>query len=186
MKKIFFISVFLIFTINIFSQITYDEYAKDGSRKIVTDYKIFELNLLKHAIGVGLVDVIGVNESDNFFLQIYVRGKKKNVVTDYEKGRKLLIKMDDQTIMDLESESSTIIPWTGAAVAVLYPISEDNLNTLLNGTVIKMRIENDINYIDCEIDDNKFVKNLKKVYSTLIEARDSRKKSEDKGIYNDF
>ena len=124
-----------------FSQVFSDKIAEDGSRMIVTHTNLLGI-MEGPQIFYGLYDYITPEDVDNY--EIYLRlppSYKKSI----SKGRKLLLKFEDDTIMELESNefhSAQSIHHED----VRYNVKEEDLNKMLTVKVIRVRIENDINY----------------------------------------
>lgn len=62
-----------------------------------------------------------------------------------------------------------------------YLIKEDDIQRIINGKVVKIRIERNIDVIDKEIKKNKFSKRMKTAYESIQKAL-----SVDKNVYSGF
>lgn len=108
-----------------------------------------------------------------------------------DEGRKLLIKFDDNSIMEL-SNITRIGPadyeyrvtkyGTDYYVQPAYAITEKQIHELMTKKAVKVRIEHDIDQIDRELSDlNKLGKGITAAYESIKEAL-----GKSKNIYSDF
>ncbi len=97
-----------------------------------------------------------------------------------DKGRKLLIKLKNGEIIELENilqinaqdcvEVETIIGPNYWVIKPQYPLSQDAIQKLLSENVEKVRIETNTNYFDRNVSKLlKFNKHFAKLYNALVE-----------------
>lgn len=183
MKKYFIIFLLSLFSNSLYSQIIGDKFVdrieEDGSRLIVTKHKAVAGNF-KMFIEVGLVDIIEVNEQESYYLSIGVIGNHKKPVS---KGRKLLLKLKDESMIDLENYiKRDVKDYEGYKVILRYKVDEGIIQKIIDGGVIKIRVENDVDYKDCSVKKNAFSKTVKKAFDIIQEEK--MRKSPD--VYDGF
>ncbi len=185
MRRLLFIVSLLLFSTSMFSQIASDRFDKDGSRVILSKEKAVSFTF-KLAVSFRLMDIVSVNDADSYYIILNVIGNKKRE-TEYTKGRKLLIKLSDDSIIEL-SVYKTLEDedYVGCSARVTYSISEADIERMINNNVVKLRIENDFDYKDVDVKKNLFTKGLKKLYGAVKEERKIEKKSGEAGLYEGF
>lgn len=185
MRKILLVASLLLFSTNLFSQIASDRFDEDGSRVILSKVKGFSFTM-KLGVQIQLMDVVSVNDADSYFIIMNVIGNKKRE-TEYTKGRKLLIKLNDGSIIELAVyKTLEDDDYVGCAAHVTYSVSEADIERMITNEVVKLRIENDFDYKDVEVKKNLFTKVLKKLYEAVKEERKKEKKYGDAGLYEGF
>lgn len=184
MKKILTLLLILLSSSYVFSQVSVDRFDDDGSRIIISKRKPIMGNF-KIILTFNLVDIIEVNGENKFYLKLsIVRNKKEK---EYSKGRKLLIKLKDNSIIELINQDKVgIDDYDGFSVAVTYNIQENEIEKIIKSNVVKFRIEDDFNYTDVDIKHKFFVKGLRKAYESILEQKKIDKKPGDEGLYEGF
>lgn len=176
MKKIITILLLAItFISNSNAQINMDKMYEDGSRAILSNpYYLYRK--FSTAASCYLACIIGRNGNEQYFLTVTLNEGKKQI----DKGRKLLFKSKDGKIIKL-ANSKKIGPsdytynvtrsGTYYYVTPSYYASTENIESLLNADIIKVRIETDFGYIDRDIKSKKFKEKLGKMYNAVLEAK---------------
>lgn len=185
MRRFLFIAFLSLFSANVFSQIASDKFDKDGSRIIISKQRPASFTI-KRAVNFRLIDIVSVNNADSYYIILNIVGNKKREA-EYTKGRKLLIKLNDDSIIEL-SVFKTLEDddYQGYGAYVRYAVNEDEIERMIKNEVLKLRIENDFDYIDVNIKKNMFSKSLKTLYEAIKEQRKIEKKSGDEGLYEGF
>jgi hypothetical protein len=185
MRRLLFIASLLLFSISMFSQIASDRFDEDGSRVIISKDKAISFTM-KLSVSFRLMDIVSVNDADSYFIILNVIGNKKRE-TEYTKGRKLLIKLNDDSIIELTVyRTLEDKDYVGPTARVPYSVSEADIERMINNDVVKLRIENDFDYKDVEVKKNLFTKGMKKLYGAIKEERKIEKKSGNDGLYEGF
>lgn len=174
----------LLVSVSLFSQIRIDKVEEDGSRVIISD----ESNIY-----TGWTNAAAMSLSYMFTdgLEVYSitlclnEGKMQ-----FEKGRKLLLKFKDNTTMELvnrdhigpaDYEYRVTSVGTDYYTYPKYSVSVEDIQKIINGEVVKIRIENDIEFFDRDIKKNKFSKALKKAFDAI-----SSRKTVKNDVYEGF
>lgn len=163
MKRIFCVVVAAFVYICSYSQgIDDDIYNVDGSRLITTDQEEF---CGDHEIGMHYFFPVG---SVTPLKYIDFTIEDSGVM---EKGRMLLIKFDDNSVMELKnlSDKRSFNPFH-SGIQPSFIVSDEQLNKLCTKTVIKVRFEQHDGTLDYNIKKNKFSKILKKCRDVLDAA----------------
>ena len=166
----------LFISINIFSQIEIDKAELDGTRFIVSKRKsVYSLGRKGADVGLAYIRTSSGNEC--YQIDLYLDEGKIEI----DRGRILLIKLKDDTVIELKN-CSHIGPGDYKYEEIMfaphyytnpmYIVSLEDLKKIINGEVVKIRIENDIEFFDRNIQWNKFSKALKKAFDAI----ESRKK----------
>ncbi|MBR5728779.1 MAG: hypothetical protein IKX61_01025 [Prevotella sp.] len=185
MRKYLLIFSLFLFSTNGFSQVASDRFDEDGSRVIISKDKAVSFTM-KLGVTFRIMDVVSVNDADSYFLLFTYIGNKKRE-REYSKGRKLLIKLKDDSIIELTCYKTLgDDDYVGCGAHVTYSVSEADIQRMIDNDVIKLRIENDIDYKDVELKGNLFTKSMKKLYEAVKEERKIEKKSGDGGLYEGF
>lgn len=176
---------YLVLSIGVYAQITKDKVEPDGGRLISTGYT----NLYRHMVNAAAFNLsytLTADSIEGYFLTICLNEGKMQ----FGRGKKLLIKFADNSMMELEN-STEIGPadyeykvsqyGTNYFTYPQYDINVEQIKRIINGEVVKKRIENDIEYFDRDIKKNKFSKGLKE----LFEAIDARKQAKN-NVYEGF
>jgi len=123
-KNLLLIFIFGI-SINTFSQIDIDRFDKDGSRIIISKLKGIG-GSIKCLASFRLIDVIDVNDGNTFYLQLTLIGNKKD--KEYSKGRKLLLKLENDSIIELINQKTFgVDDYEGYAAHIRYLVEEDDI-----------------------------------------------------------
>lgn len=185
MKKLLFLAVCLFSTTIAFSQISADKVEEDGSRWIVTD----NTNLYtgwSHAAAFNLSYSLKVNGEETYEITLCLNEGKMQ----FERGRKLLIKFKDGSMMELKNnqkigpadyEYETSSFGTSYYTFPQYSITEEEIQKIIDGVAIKIRIENDVEFFDRDIKKNKFSKGMKTAYEAI-----KAKKGTKNDVYEGF
>lgn len=172
-------------------KIVMDKAESDGKRYISTEQQTIIYGkqnfwgvITETGIGMSL-SCVASNNDTTWGIQLCVHEK-----VQIDEGRKLLIKLSDNSIITLENIEQ-IGPldyetYIGANITVysvypLYYVSKNNLLTMLQIGVEKIRIETNIDYIDRMVKGKTMVDVLRAQYDNIQEAL-----SKTKDIYTDF
>lgn len=178
MKKFLIFTLGLLFSTNLFSQISVDKVEEDGSRYIMSSY----YNLYKgwdYAAGFRLSYVESPDDDSYYRITVSLNEGKMQ----FDLGRKLLLKFKDNSILELKNvdeigpadyEYDVTSSGTNYYTYPKYLITEEEIEKIINGEVIKIRIENNIEFFDREIKKNKFSKNLKIMYEAIKAKRETQ------------
>lgn len=186
MKKILVLLLILLSSSCVFSQVRVDKFDEDGSRLIISKRKLIKASL-KVGLTFRLTDYVEVNGADKYSLLLTIENHKKR---EYSKGRKLLIKMKDDSIIELINKKTVGVNdyHTGLSkfIDIDYSIQENDIEKIINGKIVKLRIENDFDYIDVEIKKDLFETGLKEAYDAIQERKKIDKKIGNEGLYEGF
>ena len=164
---------FLMSILNLNAQkLAVDKVESDGSRTIVSYAYPFYKDIMSGDYAEFNVGCIAHNENKSFYITFNICDKYRTV--NIEKGRKLLVKLENDSIIESYNEFSH-------STNSSYLLSEEQIKKILNGNVVKIRIERDVDVIDKEIRKNKFSKRVKEAYDNIIKALQTSK-----DIYSDF
>lgn len=182
--KHFIVALFLSIPCCVFAQISVDKVEENGNRIIITDYSSLYTgwtNAASFRLGY-----IHFEDVELYNLSLLLNEGKMQI----EEGRKLLLKFSDGSTMEL-SNSKQIGPadyeyrtskyGTTYLVCPSYKISEDEIKRIIEGEVVKIRIENNIEFFDRDIKKNKLSKGLKNAYNAI-----QKKKLTNNGLYDGF
>lgn len=186
MKKILFLFLLALYSINSLSQVTVNKVEQDGSRIILTEeFRIYDYKLTSCGFA-RLNCVIDSNGEENYFLGLTLN---EGIMT-FNKGRKLLLKFQDDSIMELENieeieltdnKLEQSLSHSFYLVYPEYPVTKEQIQNIINNEIVKIRIENNSEYFDRNIKKNKFSKGIKSAYEDIQE-----KKLTKKDIYEGF
>lgn len=177
------ITLFL-YNINSFSQISLDKFDVNKNR-IITSKEIFINTSSFLNVSYRLINIVDVNNNNTYYIQLCIIGNNKSKV--YSKGNKLLLKMKDGTIIELLNQKNVGLGnYEGLAARINYLLNREDIERLLNGKVIKMRIEDDSNYSDIKIKRNTFSKKFKKTYDAIQGINEYDNKPQTSKLYNGF
>ena len=103
---------------------------------------------------------------------------------DIEEGSRLLLKMENDSIMELRSmlHSFTI---DRSFTYTIYSVSEEQLQELMNNNVVKIRVETESGNKDSKVYGKMFSKTIAKDYK-LIEETLLKEVPKEKTFYDDF
>ena len=107
------------------------------------------------------------------------------------KGRKLLLKFKDESVMELENVreieliDNKLEHSRTTSYYLVYPqyvVTEEQLDKIMNNEVIKLRIENNVEFLDRTIKKNRFSQGIKKAYEDI----QNQLKSTNNSLYENF
>ena len=178
MKKFLLLAVCVISSTIAFAQIKADKVEEDGSRWIVTD----NTNLYKgwtNAAAFNLSYSLKVNGEESYEITLCLNEGKMQ----FEEGRKLLIKFKDGSMMELKNNKKigpadykyqTSSSGTSYFTFPHYSVTEEEIQKIIDGEAIKIRVENDIEFFDRDIKKNKFSKGLKNAYEAIKAKKETK------------
>ena len=178
MKKFLLLAVCVISSTIAFAQIKADKVEEDGSRWIVTD----NTNLYKgwtNAAAFNLSYSLKVNGEETYEITLCLNEGKMQ----FEEGRKLLIKFKDGSMMELKNNKKigpadykyqTSSSGTSYFTFPHYSVTEEEIQKIIDGEAIKIRVENDIEFFDRDIKKNKFSKGLKNAYEAIKAKKETK------------
>ena len=170
MKKIL-VLIFCLCTLFAVSAQQIDKQEEDGSRWIISNGE----NLYSTwSTGAGFDLRLNVfPNGDKFWRFCVTTNEGKGTI---EKGRVILIKFEDGSVMELKN-CNEIGPadyqyqvtkyGTNYYLNPQYPITEEELHKLLTDKVTKVRIEHDAGHFDREINSKKFNKRINTLYKQV-------------------
>ncbi len=173
MKKFFVLVILTSFSLLSFSQskgIFYDK-TDDGIRTIITDNE----NLYTK-FGEGCDFYLVYAYKDDIGLYNLVLSLRRTKTEQFDVGRKLLIKFDDGSTMELSNSNRigradyTYTVLSGGTLYYMkpcYQITQEQIETICSKNPIKIRIENNMEYYDRNIKSKKFSQGLKKQYDNI-------------------
>lgn len=182
MKKILIIAVCMIFSSVSYAQVSIDKLEKDGSRVIISKYHQLYTKLTT-AASFGLEYIEYPDGKSFYFLSLTLNEGQLTI----DEGRKLLIKFNDDSTMELENSKKIGIAdyeagYKGSKLfSPKYIITEEQIHKIIDSNVVKIRIETDTDFKDRNISNNTLSKNLKKFYEGIKKA-----KSVPNNIYEGF
>ena len=171
MKKILLVTLCLFFSANMFSQIRIDKVEEDGSRYIITEHDNIYTKMTT-AASLYLNYILMNSGDENYYITLCLNEGKM----EFDKGRKLLLKFKDNSVMELvncDEIGSTDYKYnvtrfgTDYLTYPTYNVTEEEIQKIIDGNVVKIRIENNIEYFDRDIKRNKFSKALKTAYDAI-------------------
>ena len=175
MKKKLFFTFLLVSSICLQAQkVLIDKVNSDGRRFIATEPRGFTLGCF-------------AGNKDTTWVLTYYLGEKREI----DKGKKMLIKLSDGEIITLDNEkeigpldyetfflSNSII----YVVQPCYYLSKENILSIIEKGIVKIRIETNIDVKDrTEKDCKRFNKLFAKGYNNIVEALKIKK-----DLYSDF
>lgn len=172
--KILLLLSLLLGTISINAQVSVDKTEDDGSRLIISqNYNIYTGWTNAASANVAYVCYNDSTKSHFYFINLTLN---EDLSSDLDKGRKLLIKLGDESIITLTTDlpldifSSTRNSFGDRLIHPQYSIDEATLKKIINGNATKLRIETNLGYLDRVIKKNKFSEALKKGYENIQKA----------------
>lgn len=186
MKKFIICAICLFASYSSFAQIHMDKVEEDGSRIIITSSK----NIYKGWLNAAAVCLVYATLPEQEYETIELSLTLNEGKMQFDKGRKLLLKFNDGSIMEL-SNSEHIGP-TDYTYAVTsegtdyythprYPITKEQITEIVRKEVVKIRIENNVGYFDREIKRNKFSDAIMTLYKAIY-----IRKQTNNNVYNNF
>lgn len=183
MKKFFLFFVLLqgIMTLNA-QTLSVDKVENDGSRILISnEYSIYSrMGLTTTYFTKFRLGCISSQNGKQYQLHMNISEGKLQI----EKGRKILFKFDDGSILELSNierigpaDYTYSVSQYGTTYYVhpTYSITEEQIQQIINGKVVKVRIEHDVDVVDKEIKKNKFAKHLKEAYDSILTALQTNK-----------
>ena len=178
MKKFILILLLCVTCVTAFSQkIVVDKYNEDGSRVIVIKERLF--GVFRHVgIFLGFSDNITAGGLDTYAFRFLLDSHYKRTLS---KGCRLLFKFEDDSIIELENKEY-VTSDSRKGTWIVYEIKEDDIKKIINGKVVKLRMENDVDYDDLKIRGKRFSELIKGFYDSIQEAKKKNKND----LYKDF
>ncbi len=181
-KLIFFICILLFSHFGFSQNVRVDKYSVEDSTRIVLSYWANLYTEWSTAASFSIGYAVNKNNVYLWMLELCLNESKLQIA----KGRKLLLKLDDGSIIELEN-SKDIGPGdyevkvtkygTNYYVYPSYDITEEQIQQIINGNVSKIRIEHEVGYLDREIKGikkkspkSRFSENMEKLYSNVKAA----------------
>lgn len=170
-----------------FAQVSVDKVEPDGSRILLTkDFRMYDFKLI--FCGFGSLSFTKMPDGRDMYC-IFLTLNEGEMTID--KGRKLLLKFKDETVMELENvkdielidnklEHSRTTSYY--LVSPQYPVTKEQLEKIMKNEVIKLRIENDVEFLDRTIKKNRFSQGIKKAYEDIH----NKVKSTNNSLYEGF
>lgn len=184
MKRVFFAFAMLIaFCTTIFAEKVIVDKIKDG-------FRIVQTERTPHVFLVG-----GTMNDGAVSLDCWQKdGVKQYSIVLYfyseyniEKGSKLLLKFNNDEILELYSSSDIGHVWTGNAFAQIpvyfvdYNVTLEQLNKIMTQNIVKLRAETFSDHIDGKVYGKKFTKTINKDYGLIEQAL-----KKEVSLYDDF
>lgn len=178
MKKLLLLAVCFVTSTIAFAQISADKVEEDGSRWIVSENSNIYTGW-SNAAAFNLSYDLKVNGEETYEITLCLNEGKMQ----FEEGRKLLIKFKDGSMMELKNNKKigptdykfqTSKYGTSYFTFPHYSVTEEEIQKIIDGEVIKIRIENDIEFFDRDIKKNKFSKGMKKAYDAIIAKKKTK------------
>ncbi len=185
MKKCVFILVGIITSTFTFGQVRIDKVEEDGSRFILTENS----NIYKGWTNAGAFNLcytLKVNGEEDYDMTLCLNEGKMQ----FEEGRKLLLKFKDGSMMELKNHEKigpTDYKYQVSSIGTSYftfpkyILTVEEIQKIIDGEVIKIRIENDVEFFDRDIKKNKFSKGMKKAFESI-----NAKKTTKNDVYEGF
>ena len=157
-------------TLNLSAQ-QLDKQEEDGSRIIISSAANLYTKFTT-AAGFNLSTTIMPSGTQFWWLDITLNEGKGQI----EKGRLLLIKFDDDSVMELNNDKhigaadytyQVTKYGTNYYLHPCYPLTVEQLNKLRTANVVKVRIEHDTGHFDREINTKKFNKGINRMYDEI-------------------
>lgn len=177
MKKIFTTLAIAALTCGVNAQsIAVDKAEEDGTRYIVTTEN--------HIGGFGDLGLKSVTkgESTDFYINLSLT---YNQVTEIAKGRKLLLKLKNGEIIMLWNTQEIGVAQNTALTGTVnstfyyispsYKVTEDELKKIMNGEVVKIRVDKNYGNYDVNISNNAFSSKIKSNYELIKEELKTKK-----------
>ncbi len=186
MKKLLLIALMLLPMVA--NAEVYDKTSVDGETRFVASERVKLYTTWGGDTEFGLSTTEALKEEGLFTLDFVLAEGKIQI----QKGRKLLIKFDDGSIMELENVQEVgLADYTykvvGGGTMTLYYVrpsyllTEAQVKEIINKTAVKLRIEFDSGQADRDIKKNGLSKNLAPMYESILKALSTKKT-----IYSDF
>lgn len=172
-------AMFAISMLSMFAQkIDKDIYRQDGSRTIISDDDEF-----KDDQSVCMIYEIS---KESMVLYKFIRF----TIEDHgkmEAGRSLLIKFDDESVMELKNYINVYAHpvgshWGAMCIQPMFAVTDEQLDTICSKNIVKLRFEQADDIIDIKVKRNKLSKLILRC-RTDIETLLSKKKRD---IHSDF
>ena len=184
MKHYLLLVVCILISSNLNAQkLDVDNYTEQGWRNLITqEYPLCYSRDDNYAR--FRLTCISTPDTTAYRLQLIIYQKNKIQI---EKGRKVLFKYDDGSITELDNDNkisfqdahfSTYGPYGNLVryfIVASYVITPEQINSLINGKVVKIRIEHDVDVLDYELKKNRFAKNLNTAYESIMQALNKKR-----------
>jgi len=183
MKRLYILITFTLFiSLMGYSQkITYDKTDEEGSRVILTsEESIYTGWTNSAALNMGVV-TYGKNNADSLLVIFLTLNEG---ILQFEKGRKLLLKCQNGDIIELQNTreigagdyKSNV---TSSGTSPQYSVTEEQIQKIIDGNIVKIRIETNTGELDRDIKKNKFSKAVANDYPFLKERLKKQKRITD-------
>jgi hypothetical protein len=178
MKKFILLTLCFVTCSIAFAQIDVDKVEDDGSRLIVGEYYNLYTGLTNTA-SFKLSCNILVNGEETYNIILCLNEGKMQ----FNEGRKLLIKFKDGSVMELKNNKEIgpadyeIVQPLKSVHYITYPrysVTEEEIQKIIDGEVVKVRIENNIDFIDRNIKKNKFSDGIKKSFAAIKAKKETQ------------
>lgn len=194
MKKLFLSSILLLLCVSCIGVgekgLIMDKVELNGNRKIISKpQKLYSsFSSLRNKVSYYNLFCEVFPKNDTIFIMMLTLNEGKLQI---DEGRKLLIKFEDESVMELsnftrigpadyqyevtsDGTNYYVIPW--------YLITRKQIHELMTKKAVKVRIEHNVGQIDCELTDlNRLSKGMTAAYESIKDAL-----SKNKNIYSDF
>ena len=160
-----------------------DKVESNGDRLMQTKYTTIYSKLLS---GGAISLICSTSAVDTLYMISLMLNEGKQQI---DEGRKLLLKLEDGSILTLvnikeigvgDYEIRTVYHSTEYLTYPAYPVTKDELFRIINGNVVKIRIETNLELLDRTIRET-ISENLSEDYNLI-----NKKLKEKKTIYSDF
>ena len=108
------------------------------------------------------------NDVEEYYLTINLPGGQ------ISKDRKLLIKLDNGSTMELHNTDDAYYDYQRGIVRPNYSLTIDEIKRIIEGQVVKIRIETDLDKIDKNIKKNRFSKGLKEAFEAIQKQKQTK------------
>lgn len=185
MKKLLVLFLGFFISTNVFSQISVDKVEEDGTRSIITESEKLYTGW-SNAAGIRLAYYESPNSEPIYQILLTLN----EGLMQFDLGRKLLLKFKDGSVLELvnvkkigpaDYEYSVSSSGTSYYTFPKYSVTEEQIDKIIKGEVVKIRIENNIEHFDRNIKKNKFSKNLESMYKAI-----KSKKETNNDVYQNF
>lgn len=169
MKKLFLFSVLVIASSFCYAQdIDEDIYDDNGNRTIITDEGEFGND---HEVRM-VYEIPKGAEKPTKLLDFLIEDNGK-----MEKGRLLLIKFEDGSVMELKNRADVYphFRFPHMVIEPMFVVTDEQLDQICTKNVVKVRFEQDNDMIDVNVKRNKMSKFITKCRAYLDEALNNKR-----------
>lgn len=186
MKKILFLMFAVLLCANTFAQVNIDKTNEDGTRIVSSHAENIYTNWT-NAAAIRL-NYYYIPEDDYGHFEISITFNEAKMTID--EGRKLLLKKKDGSIIELVNNTEIGVAdydyevtkyGTNYYVRPDYMVTEAQIKEIIDGDIVKIRVETNLGYFDRDIKKNKLSKGLEKQYQAVLGAI-----AEEKTVYDGF